>query len=178
MIFALILVMIRTIIQSLLITIMFSACASQVVLTNSIRQEYKLSENTLKGLDFVLTKSIVLYRIDQPDAKVGSNGGLIVKEFQEVIRIPEGTKGKAVFVGVDRIAIQFNDDCDCYLFFGSSKANDGYALLAEDWENGHGKVEYNGKTYFASPGSGKAVLSILMTKVKNGSTMRILPGVN
>lgn len=170
--------MIRTIIYGLLISIMFSACASQIVLTNSMRQEYKLSENTLKGLEFVLTNSIVLYRIDQPDAKVGSNGSLVVKESQEVIRIPEGTKGKAVFVGVDRIAIQFNDNCDCYLFFGSGNATDGYALLAEDWENGHGKVEYDGKTYFASPGSGKAVLSILMTKVKNGSTVRTLPGVD
>lgn len=169
--------MIRTIFIGLVVSVLLGACVNQVALTNTMRQEYKLTANTLKGLDFVLTNSIVLYRLDQPDAKLGVSGNLVVNESQDIIRIPEGTKGKAVFVGVDRIAVQFNDNCDCYLFFGSSTATDGYALMAEDWENGHGKVHYNGKTYFASPGSGKAVLSIQMTKVKKSSSVRTLQGV-
>lgn len=157
---------------------MLSGCVRQTVLTNSFRQEYKLTKSTLENVEYVLTNSIVLYRASDPDAKVSKDGVLVVSKNQEVIRIPEGSKGKAVFVGVDKIAVQFDESCDCFLFFGSRNAQGAYELLAEEWENGHGKVTYNNKTYFASPGSGKAAIALSVYENKDRTQQRTVPGVD
>ncbi|MDG1779676.1 MAG: hypothetical protein P8H59_01900 [Flavobacteriales bacterium] len=169
--------MVSRLLFSVLSVLVLTGCVRQTVLTNSFRQEYKLTKSTLENVEYTLTNSIVLYRANDPDAKVSKDGVLVVSKNQEVIRIPEGSKGKAVFVGVDKIGVQFDDTCDCFLFFGSRNAQGAYELLAEEWENGHGKVTYNNKTYFASPRSGKAAIALSVYENKSRSQQRTVSGV-
>lgn len=164
-------------ILSLVCLLIFTGCVRQTVLTNSFRQEYKLTKSTLENVEYVLTNSIVLYRAGDSNAKVSKEGVLVVSKSQEVIRIPEGSKGKAVFVGVDKIGVQFDETCECFLFFGSRNPNGAYELLAEEWENGHGKVTYNNKTYFASPGSGQAAIAVTVFENKQRRTHKTVPGI-
>jgi hypothetical protein len=92
---------------------------------------------------------------------------IINGERIEEIIIKKGTPGVLVNNTVDnRVGISFEDGDDRYLMFGPNKGKGGrYYLLASDWKNDVGKVLYEGQTYFCTPESGKAFLTLDLKKL-------------
>lgn len=146
----------------------FSACSPSLSpFTENLRERYNWSEADLKKIQFYVSQDIVLRRdLSSSEARIEDGGKIKTvggRKVEEVI-IRAGTPGVAVFTPKeDRIAISF-EKSGKYLMFGANpKQNNTYVLLAKNWENHQGKVEYGEQTYHTSPHDGMAAL---MVKIK------------
>ena len=136
-----------------IITLSLASCGTPTrILTQDLREQYKLSEQDLKSIQFYVSGPIVLTRYSQ-GAKKTTEGGeltLMKDEVLERIVIKSGTPCliKDVVDG-NRVTVSFEDGDNRYLVFGGIKRNGGnYCLQALDWggERG-GKLNYGEKEY-------------------------------
>ncbi|MGI8892731.1 MAG: hypothetical protein ACR2GN_04650 [Bacteroidia bacterium] len=143
-----------TLILALLI---LSSCTPLVPFTQSVRQQYDLQEADLKSIQFYTSHDIVLRRGDVGNNKVTKEGELVVTQDRKVeeIFIKAGTPCviQEVTDG-SRVTVTFEDDGNKYLVFGNlSNRNGYYNLLALEWHQGRGVVNYGGNTYYVPRGS-------------------------
>jgi hypothetical protein len=67
----------------------------------------------------------------------------------------------------NKVTISFEDNGNKYLVFGSINNQDGYyTLMAMDWKNGKGKVNYGEQTYYSSQGSKDVFIALKMKSLK------------
>lgn len=116
-----------------------------------MRIDHHLTEGQIKGAVFFTTRKIELYK---PELTNGKERGRVI--------IPKGTPAIVERVGPDRLALRFEPGSNKYLMFGAKRPLGSYVLLAENWTDGHGEVEYGGETYFISPGGGKAAIAVYL----------------
>ncbi len=138
-----------------------------VPFTQQLKEQNNLKPEELKSIQFYTSNDLVLRRGENKDTKETSNGELnIVKDAKmEEVFIKAGTPCviKEVVDG-NRVTVSFDKGAAKYLVFGSINNRDGYyTLMALDWKNGKGKVNYGEKTYMSSPGS-KDVFLVLKMK--------------
>lgn len=151
------------------ISILFMACSpSTVPFTQQLREQYHLSPDELRAIQFYTSNTFVLRRGETGDKKETTNGELTVLKDAKVeeIIIKAGTPCviKEVVDG-NRVTVSFNQGGNQFLVFGSLNNRDGYyTLMALDWKSGKGKVNYGEQTYMTSVGS-KDVFLVL--KMKN-----------
>lgn len=155
---------------SLLATVLFccTSCYQWVPYTSQVQEQYHLSVQDLKGIQFYLSHPIRLYKADAPGASITSGGNLVVqsgKQFEQ-ITLKAGTKGVFLNGSSFQMAVSFELGEGKYLIFGSSTKEEAFKLQAKSWENKHGVLTYAGEDYFAEPGSGKAHLLIKMKKLR------------
>lgn len=147
-----------------------TSCHRKVPFTNQVRAEHSLTESDIRRIQFYLSDDIVLQRAEKNKDEKGTEGGKLVVSSaasMEQVAIPEGTPGVVVKVFDNKkIAVSFEDTDDKYLVFGDPDGSGRYTLLAADWKNSRGKVNYAGKTYYAMPGSEKAYLIFELQKVR------------
>ena len=148
-----------------------SSCAPKVQFTQSIREKYKLTENEIRALQFYNSHDIVLNRGERKNEEQGTEEGtLTIKtgNYIEQVTIKAGTPGivEKVIDG-KRIAVSYEVGEGNFLVFGSTNPeNRGrYTILASEWVNNKGKLEYGGKTFYAAPGSGNIYLLFKMRKL-------------
>ncbi len=153
----------------LIIATLIQSCAPRIPFTQTIREQYDLSENELKLLQFYNSNDIVLTRVEEDKkTKKTQDGTLKIttgKAYDQVI-IKAGTPG-VLEKSVDnqRIGISFEDDGK-YLVFGdpnNRKAN--YTLLAPKWENNRAVLLYGGNEYYANQGASNIYLKFKMSKL-------------
>ncbi|MBL0343460.1 MAG: hypothetical protein IPP71_22940 [Bacteroidetes bacterium] len=151
-----------------LLSLLFIACSpSMVPFTQQLREQNKLNLDELKSIQFYTSNTLVLRRGENQDKKETTNGELnILKDavIEEVI-IKAGTPCviKDVVDG-NRVTVSFDKGGSKYLVFGSLKNKDGfYTLMALDWKNGKGTLNYGEKTFYSSQGS-KDVFLVLKMK--------------
>ncbi len=146
---------------------LWSSCTTtKVPLTQKLRDEYKISPQELKAIQFYISNDLVLSRGDQQSKKETSDGELtLVKDAKvEQVVIKAGTPCvvKDVVDG-NRVTVTFENGSDRYLVFGSLKNRDGYyTLQALDWNKDRGKVNYGEKLYMTSAGSRDVFLVLKM----------------
>ncbi|HNT80895.1 MAG TPA: hypothetical protein PKH65_09465 [Bacteroidia bacterium] len=157
-------------ISVLFLIVLFSSCASTVPFTQNARENLKLTEEELKGIQFYTSSTIVLKRGEQVQDKKTEDGTLTItqgKDIDEVV-IKAGTPCVVEkVVDVNTLAIRFDDSSGKYLVFGSIKQRNGYySLMARDWSNGVGVVNYGDKYYKASMNEGQAILTYKVKQIK------------
>jgi len=148
-----------------------SSCSRAIVFNDKVKDEYNLSPNEIKGLQFYTSHDIMLERREDEKKEKGtsSSGTLVISEksSSETVLIERGTKGVCVKVFDDnKIAIAFEADDNKYLVFGDPNRIGRYSLFAAEWKNGKGILEYGGQNYYAMPGSGNCYLKIKMKRIK------------
>ena len=137
--------------------VILSSCAPLVPFTQTVREQYNLNETELKSIQFYTSHDIVLRRGDVDNNKVTKEGELVVVQERKVeeIFIKAGTPCviQQVTDG-NRVTVTFEDDGGKYLVFGSlSNRNGFYTLLALEWHQGRGMINYGGNTYYVPKGS-------------------------
>ncbi|MFT7589861.1 MAG: hypothetical protein ACI959_002081, partial [Limisphaerales bacterium] len=71
----------------------------------------------------------------------------------------------------DKLAVSFESASDDFLIFGSTAEQAGaFALMAKDWSNRVGNVEYGGKIYRTTPESAGAILMVDVRKLNKTET--------
>lgn len=159
----------KTYLLLLPLVLLAASCASYQPLTEKDRTENKWTENELKQVQFYLSSDIVIQRKLGNETSNIQNGKVRIingERIEEVI-IKKGTPGVLVYSAADnRVGISFEDGDDRYLMFGPNKGRGGrYYLLASDWQNKVGKVQYEGQTFYCTPESGEAFLTLDLKKL-------------
>lgn len=154
----------------LLVLLSMASCSMDLQpFTESQRVQNNWSGDDLKKIQFYLSDALVLQRkLTGGSSEIVSGKVRIVDGVQmEEIVIPKGTPGVIVFNSVDnRLGISFEDGDERYLMFGvNPNKGDRYHLLASDWKNQIGKVQYEGKEWFTNVNGGNAHLLIDLKKV-------------
>lgn len=143
-----------------------SACSPKLSpFSQSLIDQNGWSEEELKEIQFYLSDDVVLRRdFTRGSSKIVSGEIKMVNGRQvEEIRIPEGTPGILLFQPKsNRMAVSFEDGKDArFLMFGPNpKRRKQYVLLASDWQNRRGKVQYDGRTYYTDSESALATLMV------------------
>lgn len=143
------------------ILILLESCSQKVFFCNQIRTDYHVTESQLKQSVFFTSGKLILYEAEPLD-----------KEKPQTITVPKGTPVIVEKVGPDRLGVRFEPGDNRLLFFGAKEPLGSYAVLAQEWSDGHGLVEYGNKKYFIVPGGGDVMLTIL----KNALAPRSQPG--
>jgi len=149
----------------------FSACSPKIPFTQAVREQYKLTPEELKGIQFYLSDPVALRRGEaNENQKSTEDGKLIVESGKTIdqITIKSNTEGAVENVpDLKTLTVSFEEGAEKYLVFNSLKSRNGYySLQALSWENGKGKVSYGGQTWYASPGSDQAILLFKMKSIK------------
>ena len=163
--------------------LILSSCSPKIPLTQSLREQYKLSENDLKSLQFYNSHEIILNRAQRSAQEQETvEGTLTIKNDRslEQIVIKAGTPGLVLTVpGTNTMAVSFEAGEGTGLIFGTSVKGDNerYSLMAPKWENNRGVIEYAGKTYYTSRGSGNTHLLFKMKRLsKYVKKQRVVKG--
>ena len=153
------------------LAILGSGCSPKLPFSQHIREQYNLNDAALKGLQYYNSHEIVLNRAESSADEQGTVEGTLViesgKSVEQVI-IPAGTPGIAEKVpNTNSISISFELGENTALVFGTSNAtsNGRYTLMAPAWKQEKGKINYNGKTYYTSRGSGDTYLEFKMKRL-------------
>lgn len=150
---------------------LMSACAPTRPFTQSIRDQYKLTTDEIMRIQFYNSHDIILVRGESSgEEKEVNQGELKLKsgEYQERVVIPKGTPGVVErVVGTDKLAVSFDSGDNKLIVFGNiEQANGYYKLLAAEWENGRGKVNYDGKIYYTTQGAQGIYLTFRLKKLE------------
>lgn len=149
--------------------LLMTSCAPKIPFTQKIREQYKLTNEELSSIQFYASADIVLTRADKaPKEKGTEEGTLIVKSGKSVdeVVIRAGTPGVVEkVVDKHKLAISFEIGDNMFLVFGDTKDRKGpYTMLAADWNNKRGKLQYGGKTYYTSTSAANVYLHFKMKR--------------
>lgn len=130
---------------------MTSCSKSLTPFTKEVYDEYGFSTEELKGIQFYLSRDIVLQReVSKSESKVTEGKIRLVngRKVEEVV-FKKGTPGVCVLEPkTERLAISFEAEDHKFLMFGpNQKMNNRFVLLGKKWNRGLGKVTYDGKVY-------------------------------
>lgn len=150
---------------------LLASCSPKIPFTQDIREKNRLTPEELKGIQFYLSDPVTLRRGDDEESKKSTDQGKLVIEkgrSLDQVSFRANTPG-AIESVVDQstFKVAFEDGPENYLVFGSSRNRSGYySLQALTWDNGRGKINYGGKTWFTNQGSDKAILMFKMKSVR------------
>ena len=160
--------------KQLLIVIMIastvSSCKNLVPYTDNMRKQNNWSDEQVRSIQFFTSNDIVLQRAVREGSTEIVQGKIKKvdgKNVEEII-IREGTKGILVDMPREnKMLVSFEIDDQHFLSFGvNPNYGEKYMLLASDWNNGIGKVHYNGREYSTSPDSKYASLLVDLRKLQ------------
>src|SRR5512135_220291 len=161
-----------------------TGCATgRIPVTQSLRDQYRLEENDLKGLQYFISGDVTLQReFRREEGEISKSHKLVIKEggLVEEVFIAAGTPGIATKVGPTSITVSFEPGGS--LVFGTSSSDRDpdriYKLLANRWTDYYGELIYDNKTYYAVKGSGQAYLEIGAESLDAVEKKRkVLPGM-
>jgi hypothetical protein len=149
------------------------SCSPKIPFTQSLRDQYKLSPEELKHIQFYLSDPVVLRRGTTSESqKSTEDGTLIVKSGKDLEQVvfKANTAGAIEEVVDDKkFTVAFEEGNEKFLVFGSNSDRNGYyRLQALQWQNnGKGKINYGGQTYFSNSGSDQSYLLFKMKSLRN-----------
>lgn len=159
-----------------IIGLMSSCSPSLNYYTQTMHEDYRLSEAELQSVQFYLSDDIILYRdLGINESKISEGKIKIVdgRKVEEII-FPKETPGVLMFSPKqDRFAISFEEGEESFLMFGPNKKAGGkFVLLAKEWDRRVGRVTYKGKTYKTTGQSAMAALLVDVDKARKVSRKR------
>jgi len=162
----------------------FAGCAPQrVAFTQGIRTQYDLGSEDLKNLQYYVSGDITLQRdFRREEGEISKSHKLVTKEggLVEEVVIPAGTPGIATEVGESSLSVSFEPGSS--LIFGSPPTDRDperkYKLSAKQWSDYYGEIVYDGKTFYAVEGSGRAYLEVGVESLDAvEKKKKVLPGM-
>ena len=159
----------------LLVTFIMTACSSsKTYFTEAIRTSVEASHQPLEKIQFYADRDIVLRRdLETGETKVTS--GKVTMEnghYVNIITLKKNTPGVCTLVRNNAVGISFEQGDNKFLTFGKTKFAtrvDPYRILANDWVNEYGVINYEGKQYYIQPSGTEASIMIkssVLRKVK------------
>jgi len=155
------------------IAILMSSCVSQKrPYTNELQKQFKFTEADLKKVQFYTSDDIIL---DKKNSSGGNSlgtedGDLVIRteSTETSVVIKKGTPGiLEKMMGSEKLAIRFESGDAKYLIFGGQGNYKGqYKILAEEWKDKKGKINYANDIYYATQESGAATLLVVLKKFK------------
>ena len=169
----------------LVISVVFLAsCATKVPYTNKIKEDFGLTHENLKKVQFYTSKTIILERSEKQKrtTTTGQGGDLVVSSTSSSERIVIPANRPCIFDGEDEsgaILIRFELGDGRVLRFKQRPniASDRFYLEAQ-WQDGRGELDYGGAVYFAVSGSSSAYLLVKLKQwQKNKRKERVVKGM-
>jgi hypothetical protein len=156
---------------AVLFTALVSSCSPKIPFTQSIREQYKLTPEELRGIQFYVSDQVVLRRAESNTAqKTTEEGRLIIESGKSIeqFTIRNGTRGALERVPDGKnLMISFEEGAERQLVFGSGQSRSGYySLQALSWEDGRGLINYAGQSWYATEQSRNAILLFKMKSIR------------
>jgi hypothetical protein len=156
---------------SAFVMIFFGSCSPKIPFTQAIRDQYQLSPEELKGIQFYLSDPIALRRGESNEnQKSTDDGKLVVQSGRTIdqVTIKANTPGAIdVVADIKTIKVAFEEGVEKSLVFSSNNNRNGYySLRALNWKNGRGEVNYGGQTFYSNQGSEQSILLFKMKSIK------------
>ena len=150
--------------------ILFTSCAPRIPFTQKIREQYRLTDEEIKSIQFYASHDIVLQRGESSGkSKETTEGTLTVTNSKSVdqVLIKAGTPGIVEqVVDQNKVMVSFEDGGNKTIIFGDPFDNKGsYKLLAANWKNNRGSLTYNGKEYVTSASASNTYITFKMKKL-------------
>lgn len=161
----------KKILFSVIVLAILSSCGVKKPFTNALKDEYNLTEQTMKEVQFYVSSEIILERSSQKGSSGTTQNGTLVstssKEQERIIIMPR-TKCKLEKTAENgTVLIRFEVGAGRFITFSTrpNMENGKYFFKAE-WEQGKGgKIIYGGDdVYYAVPSSGEAYLMVKVRK--------------
>jgi len=158
------------------VSLVLVACgSSRTYFTSNIRSRVESNQVPLEKIQFYADRDIVLRR-DLETGETRVNAGVVKIEnghSVNIVTLPKNTPGICTVVKNNVVGISFEPGENHYLNFGKTKnaqPNDPYRILASEWVNDYGVVNYDGKKYhIQSEGTNAAIL--IKTKMLRKNTL-------
>lgn len=151
--------------------VILSSCSPEMVpFSTDIENEIGLNKEQLKNVQFYVSGPIVLYRELSNNITQVTRGEIQFKNDRQVeqIVIPPSTPGVVINGSGERLGVSFEKGTDRYLVFGRNpRQSNAYTLLAKDWKNNEGIVEYDGQEYKINTASASTYLVVDMKRFKD-----------
>lgn len=172
------------IIIALMAVVILGSCATKVPYTPKIKEEFDLTPDKLKKVQFYTSRTIILERSDEQQvvSTTGKDGELVASERSTSERIVIPSNRPCVFEEMEEdgtIQIRFEMGAGRVLRFSERKnISNGRFYLVAQWENGKGELDYGGSVYYAVSGSSSAYLLVKLKKwKKNKRNERVVKGM-
>lgn len=163
------------------LVIVMSSCANRLPFSQKVRENHNLTQAELSRMQFYVSSDIILTKKDRVSSSQDIEGGtLTLKNEREsdLVVIKAGTPGVLEKVIDDkRIAVSFEPGK--FLVFGDPDLKNGrYTLLAADWENNRGVLNYGGEKYYANHGASNIYIQFKMKRLNQiKRKVRYAPGM-
>lgn len=136
--------------------------------THGIRRKVQKQSIPLNKLQFYIDRNVELRRtITSEDAEIVKKGKVVFEDgkYVHIIQLKKFTPGLCSMDSDYRVRVAFEEGSDRDLVFGvfdfgTPDDNEKYILQALEWDDGIGRIEYEGETYFIQKGGDKAKLMI------------------
>lgn len=168
----------------LLSIVILASCATKIPYTSKIKEEFDLTDDKLKEVQFYTSKTIILERDEehQTTATTGKDGDLVVNSTSSSERIVIPANRPCIFEKMEEdgtIQIRFELGAGRVLRFKQrpNLTSDKFYLLA-DWKDAKGELDYGGAVYYAVSGSSAAFLVVKLKQwKKNKRKDRVVKGM-
>ena len=144
--------------------VMVSCSSSKTYFTPQVRVKIENAGVDLNKIQFYVDRNIELKReISKEDAKV-SKGDVKIEDgkYIDIISLKKNTPGICSGNYPDKILVSFEQGDNKFLTFGKTRnasVIDPYKLLAFEWfDNGDGRIQYEGKSYRITDGTQGSVM--------------------
>ena len=148
------------------------SCATKIPYTTKIQQDFDLTPEKLKKVQFYTSEVIILTRSDdqQVVSTTGDDGELVSSERSTSERIVIGANVPCIFESMEddgTVNIRFETGPGRVLRFKARQNDpDGPYFLVAQWKDGKGELDYGGAVYFAQRSSASAYLLVKLKKWK------------
>lgn len=148
-----------------------SSCAEKIYFTQAIRDQYQLTPEEIKGIQFYLSDAVVLRKGEvSENEKSTEDGTLIIQSGRSIdqLTFKPNTKGGVEQVYDNKgLTVAFEEGAGNFLVFSSAKNRNGlYTLQALSWDDGRGKLNYGNAIWYAARGSEQAALLFKMKSIR------------
>jgi hypothetical protein len=160
-----------------LTALLWSSCASRIPFTQEVRQQYTLTDQELRSIQFWTSDDIILHRDVTDASEVGTDRGTLKvksgRTIEEVV-IRRGTPCVVQSVMDNkRLVLSFGEGPNELLVFGDVsdkgvrfRRGHYYAMLAADFRNGRDVVEFDGKEFIVADPGHPVFLLFKMTSIR------------
>lgn len=156
--------------------ILAAGCNLPVPFTQELRNEYDLTEEQLRHIQYYVSGPLTLRRelaTDEATVTPGHQVRIVKEHRVEEIIIGRGTPGIAERVTADSLDVSFEKGhhitfgCKTTDDDGKERSEGRYLLYAKGWQEDRGKVTYGGKTFYVVGSSGDVHLLVDLRKIKS-----------
>lgn len=168
----------------LLTVIILGSCGTKVPYTKELKQEFDLTPDKLKKVQFYSSETIILERSDKQNkmTTTSEKGDLVSSSVASSERIVIPANRRCIFEKMEEdgsIQIRFEMGAGRVLRFTERKnISNGRLYLKALWVNGKGELDYGGAVYYAVRESASAYLMVRLKNYrKNNRKDRVVKGL-